>query len=69
MSIVCHLKVPTVLITVRGYIYSYVLSYSANFHCKIALINRFKLYLIKIFTVTSKRKQIHYNDYRSTVTR
>ena len=27
------------------------------FYCKIALINRFKLYLIKILTVTSKRKQ------------
>ena len=32
-------------------------NYSANFCCKIALINRFKLYLIKILTVTSKNKQ------------
>ena len=32
-------------------------NYSANFHCKIALINRFKLYLVKILTVKSKRKQ------------
>ena len=32
-------------------------NYSANFYCKIALISRFKVYLIKILTVTSKRKQ------------
>jgi len=32
-------------------------NYCANFYCKIALINRFKLYLIKILTVMSKRKQ------------
>ena len=32
-------------------------NYSVNFYCKIALINRFKLYLIKkILTVTSKNK-------------
>jgi len=32
-------------------------NYSANFYCKIALINRFKLYLIKILTVTSKKQK------------
>ena len=31
-------------------------NYCANFYCKIALINRFKLYLIKILTVTSKKQ-------------
>ena len=32
-------------------------NYSANFYCKIALINRFKLYLIKIYSKTPKNKQ------------
>jgi len=32
-------------------------NYSGNFYCKIALINRFKLYLIKILTVTSKKQR------------
>ena len=32
-------------------------NYSANFYCKIALINRFKLYLIKTYSKTPKNKQ------------
>jgi len=31
-------------------------NYSANFYCKIALINRFKLYLIKTYSKTPKNK-------------
>ena len=31
-------------------------NYSANFYCKIALINRFKLYLIKTYSMTPKNK-------------
>jgi len=31
-------------------------NYSVNFYCKIALINRFKLYLIKIYSKTPKNK-------------
>ena len=32
-------------------------NYSANFYCKIAVINRFKLYLIKTYSKTPKNKQ------------
>ena len=32
-------------------------NYSANFYCKIALINRFKLYLIKTYSKTRTKKQ------------
>jgi len=32
-------------------------NFSANFYCKIALINRFRLYLIKIYSKTPKNKQ------------
>ena len=32
-------------------------NYSANFYCKIALINIFKLYLIKTYSKTPKNKQ------------
>ena len=32
-------------------------NYSANFYCKITLINRFKLYLIKTYSKTPKNKQ------------
>ena len=31
-------------------------NYSANFYCKIALINRFKLYLIKTYSKTPKKQ-------------
>jgi len=41
VSIVCHVKMHTDLITVHGYLY--VLECYSNFYCKIALINRFKL--------------------------
>jgi len=57
VSIVCHLKMHTDLITVHGYWLALRVNYSANFYFKIALINRFKVYLIKIPTVMSKRKQ------------
>ena len=42
----------TVLITVRGCV-----NYSANFYCKIALINRFKLYSIKTYSKTPKKQK------------
>ena len=32
-------------------------NYSANYYCKIALINRFKLYLIKTYSTTSKKNK------------
>ena len=54
MSIVCHLK--------NAHSPNYCLwlavcvNYSANFYCKIALIYRFKLYLIKTYSKTSKNK-------------
>jgi len=32
-------------------------NYSVNFYCKIALINRFKLYLIKIYSKTPKKEK------------
>jgi len=42
-------------------------NYSANFYCKIALINRFKLYLIKTYSKTlkkqTKRKQKQHRIY------
>ena len=43
-------------------------NYSANFYCKIALISRFKVYLIKMSTVTSKRKQKQRRIYLVNVT-
>ena len=36
-------------------------NYSANFYCKIALINRFKLYLIKTYSKTPKKKKTNVN--------
>jgi len=61
MSIVCRLKMHTVLITVRGFhVVAVCVKYSANFYCKIALINRFKLYLIKTYRNTPKNK-LHVN--------
>jgi len=42
-------------------------NYRANFYCKIALINRFKLYLIKTYSKTpkkqTKRKQKQHRIY------
>ena len=32
-------------------------NYSGNFYCKIALINRFKLYLLKTYSKTPKDKE------------
>jgi len=40
------------------------INYSANFYCKIPLINRFKLYLIKILTVTSTKQTKHKQKQR-----
>jgi len=53
MSIVCHLKMHTVLSTLRGKLY--VILTVLIFSCKIALINRFKLYLIKTYSKTPKK--------------
>jgi len=39
-------------------------NYNANFYCKIALINIFKLYLIKILMVTSKKQTKHKQKQR-----
>ena len=36
-------------------------NYSANFYCKIALVNRFKLYLIKTYSKTPKNKKLDVN--------
>ena len=37
-------------------------NYSANFfYCKIALVNRFKLYLIKTYSKTPKKHKINVN--------
>ena len=52
MSVVCHLQnahSPNYCswLAVCG-------NYSANFYCKIALINRFKLYLIKTYSETPR---------------
>jgi len=40
-------------------------NYSANFYCKIALINRFKLYLIKAYSKTQKKNKnkLNVNKY------
>ena len=35
---------------------SCICNYSAHFYCKIALINRFKMYLIKTYSKTPKNK-------------
>ena len=60
LNIVCHLKMHADLITVRGQLYGVCVNQSAIaiFYCKIALINRFKLYLIKIFTIGPKTKDV-----------
>jgi len=41
-------------------------NYSANFYCKIALINRFKLYLIKTFSKTPKKPKNKQNVNKTT---
>jgi len=38
-------------------------NYSGNFYCKIALINRFKLYLIKTYSETPKNKKNNNVEY------
>jgi len=55
MSIVCHLKMHTVLIKCLWL--AVCVNYSANFYCKITLINRFKLYLIKTYSNMPKTKK------------
>ena len=40
---------------------------SANFYCKIALINRFKLYLIKTYSKTPKTKKNKLNVNKNNV--
>ena len=55
MSIVCHLKMHTVLIKCLWL--AVCVNYSADFYCKIALINRFKLYLIKTQQDAKKNKK------------
>ena len=42
-------------------------NYSANFYCKIALINRFKLYLIKTYSKTSKKQKKQLNVIKNNV--
>ena len=64
MSIVCHLKMHTVLITVW---LAVCVNYSANFYCKIALINRFKLYSIKTYSKTPKSKKNKQNVNKNNV--
>jgi len=53
MSIVCHLKMHS-----PNYCswLAVCINYSANFHCKIALINRFKLNFIKTYSKMQKNK-------------
>jgi len=41
-------------------------NYCANFYCKMPLINRFKLYLIKILTVTTKKQTKRKQKQRRT---
>jgi len=57
MSIVCHLKMPSKNAHSPNYCswLAVCVNYSANFYCKIALINRFKLYLIKTYSKTPKK--------------
>ena len=91
MSIVCHLKMHTVLITVRvislfarwqhttnngkhttehtcTHLQTWTHKHSSKFYCKITLINRFKLYLIKTYSKTpNKHKQNKQNVNKNNV--
>jgi len=42
-------------------------NYSANFYCKIAVINRFKLYLIKTYINTPKKTKSKLNVNKNNV--
>ena len=64
MSIVCHLKMHT-----SNYCswLSVCVNYSANFYCNIALINRYKLYLIKTYITTPKKQKSKQNVNKNNV--